>query len=189
MSWVWDETLYAGSAAFYATGRMPYSPRIADGLRRALGLDGRGRRLDVSMIAAAAAAGTGAGVPNVGWQQLRAEHLPAGLGTFRVVGFAQSFHWFDRSHVAGSVRQMLEPGGAVVFVQATTHHGVPGEDPRPAPRPPMDEIGVLIRRWLGPVRRPVVAVCRRGRPGVRRRSCGRPASPARITSRSPAIRC
>jgi len=178
VAWEWDPSLYAGAAAYYPTGRMPYPPPIAETLRRALELDGRGRLLDVGcgpgsltllfaplfeealgvdadadMIAAAAAEASLAGVGNVRWQQLRAEHLPAGLGTFRVVSFAQSFHWFDRPLVARSVRQMLEPGGAVVLVSATTHHGVAGDDPLPHPRPPLDEIGALIRRWLGPVRR------------------------------------
>lgn len=176
--WVWDETLYAGAAAYYATGRMPYPPQIAEALRRALELDGRGRLLDVGcgpgsltvllaplfdqavgvdadadMIAAAEAEAARAGIGNAGWRQLRAEHLPAWLGTFRLVSFAQSFHWFDRPLVARSVRQMLDPGGAVVLVRATTHQGVAGADPLAHPRPPVDEIGALVRRWLGPVRR------------------------------------
>jgi 2-polyprenyl-3-methyl-5-hydroxy-6-metoxy-1,4-benzoquinol methylase len=45
--WVWDETLYAGSAAFYPSGRLPYPPEVAEALRTLLDLDGRGRMLDV----------------------------------------------------------------------------------------------------------------------------------------------
>lgn len=46
-AWQWDESLYAGSAAHYGVGRMPYSPSLADAIRRELGLDGTGRLLDV----------------------------------------------------------------------------------------------------------------------------------------------
>jgi len=211
--WVWDETLYAGAAAYYATGRMPYPPQIAEALRRALELDGRGRLLDVGcgpgsltvllaplfdqavgvdadadMIAAAEAEAARAGIGNAGWRQLRAEHLPAWLGTFRVVSFAQSFHWFDRPRVARSVRQMLDPGGAVVLVRATTHQGVAGADPLAHPRPPVDEIGALVRRWLGPVRRAGRGACPTARRAGRRRFSGPPGSVARTASRAPGPR-
>lgn len=45
--WEWDETLYAGSATHYASGRMPYPPELAGAVRDALGLDGGGRLLDL----------------------------------------------------------------------------------------------------------------------------------------------
>ncbi|WP_279579175.1 class I SAM-dependent methyltransferase [Fodinicola feengrottensis] len=45
--WTWDETLYEGSATYYAQGRMPYPPAIADTLRTQLQLDSTGRLLDV----------------------------------------------------------------------------------------------------------------------------------------------
>jgi hypothetical protein len=32
-AWEWDESLYAGSAAHYATGRMPYPPGLAEVIR------------------------------------------------------------------------------------------------------------------------------------------------------------
>lgn len=178
MCWEWDETLYAGSAAYYAAGRLPYPAELADALREGLGLDGSGRLLDVGcgpgsltlllaplfeqavgidadpdMLAAAAAEASRAGVGNAQWVQLRAEELPAGLGTFLVVTFAQSFHWTDRPRVARLVHAMLEPAGAVVHVQATTHQGVPGDDRLPHPRPPRAEIVELVARWLGPTRR------------------------------------
>lgn len=31
--WTWDESLYAGSAAFYAAGRMPYPPELVEAMR------------------------------------------------------------------------------------------------------------------------------------------------------------
>ncbi|KOX52257.1 class I SAM-dependent methyltransferase, partial [Streptomyces sp. NRRL F-6492] len=45
--WVWDETLFAGAAPYYGRGRLPYAPGLVDVLAGVLGLDGRGRLLDV----------------------------------------------------------------------------------------------------------------------------------------------
>lgn len=42
-----DECLYAGSAPYYAVGRMPYPQQLADALREHLELGGQGRLLDV----------------------------------------------------------------------------------------------------------------------------------------------
>jgi hypothetical protein len=46
-SWSWDKSLFAGAAEYYEQGRLPYAPGLADVLARQLGLDGRGRLLDV----------------------------------------------------------------------------------------------------------------------------------------------
>ena len=176
--WRWDETLYRGSAAYYGLGRLPYPAEVADALADALGLDGTQRLLDVGcgpgsltllvaarvaeavgidadpgMIAAARVAAERAGVRNAEWRHMRAEELPAGLGRFAVATFAQSLHWLDLTRVAAAVRDMLEPGGALVHVQATTHRGDCSEDPLEHPRPPYEEIDALVRSYLGPVRR------------------------------------
>jgi len=45
--WVWDETVFEGTAAYYRQGRKPYAPALADALAEHLHLDGRGRLLDV----------------------------------------------------------------------------------------------------------------------------------------------
>jgi SAM-dependent methyltransferase len=175
---LWDELLYAGSAPYYTRGRLPYPPEVADALGEELSLDGSGRMLDVGcgpgslalllaplfdqvvgidadagMVAEAAREADRQGIRNVAWLHLRAEELPAGLGTFRVATFAQSFHWMDRPRVAAAVFRMLEPRGALVHVHATTHQGVPGDDELPAPRPPREEIAKLVEAYLGPVRR------------------------------------
>jgi uncharacterized protein len=84
---------------------------------------------------------------------MRAEKLPGGLGTFRLITFAQSFHWVDQPRVARTAREMLEPGGAFALVHATTHQGVAGDDPLPSPRPPRSLITELVASYLGPVRR------------------------------------
>jgi SAM-dependent methyltransferase len=178
-SWEWDETLYAGSAPHYVTGRMPYPLTLAEAIRDELSLDGTGRLLDVGcgpgsltlmlsrffesavgvdadpgMIAEARRQAVRAAVGNIEWRCMRAEELPADLGRFRVVTFAQSFHWMDQEAVAPRVRGMLCAGGACVHVFATTHRGVTGQDdPLPHPRPPWDRVEDLVASYLGPGRR------------------------------------
>ncbi len=174
-NWQWDPSLYAGSAEHYAVGRMAYPAALADAVRDELGLVRSGRLLDVGcgpgsltlllapLFAEAVGVDADGGMlevaasrselTNVRWRQLRAEELPADLGTFRVVTFAQSFHWMDQALVADRVRGMLTPDGAWVHVGATTHRGVEGTDELPHPRPPWDDIDKLVVRYLGPVRR------------------------------------
>jgi SAM-dependent methyltransferase len=174
--WEWDETLYAGSAAHYPRGRVAYPQEMADALRDELRLDGRGRLLDVGcgpgpvalllaglfdevvgvdadadMLAEAAREAERWDVTNARWEHLRAERLPAGLGVFDVVLFAQSFHWMDRERVARATRAMLKPGGAWVLVSATTHKGV--EAAAGLPAPPWGRVSELIASYVGPVRR------------------------------------
>jgi SAM-dependent methyltransferase len=153
---------YAGAAPYYARGRPPYPPALVDALRNELALDGTGRLLDVGcgpgslthLLAPHVAEAVGVdasepmirearagAAPNERFVQVRAEELPAGLGRFRLVTLAQSFHWLDQLPVAGTLYEMLEPGGALVHVGATTHEG-DGDVPRA-------EIDTLIRRYLG----------------------------------------
>jgi len=182
-TWNWDESLFAGTAAYYEQGRLPYATGLADALAGHLGLDGRGRLLDAGcgpgtvalrlarlfeavvgldpdgdMLAAASRAAARRGVANASWVRQRAESLPAGLGRFRVVTFAQSFHWMDRPRVASAVAAMLDPGGAVVQVDAPGYR--PGELAArsgpgllPFPPPPDDELDRLRRQYLGSDRR------------------------------------
>ena len=178
MTWRWDPTLYAGSAAHYVRGRVAYPQALADLLAAEVGLDRSGRLLDVGcgpgsltlLLAPLVAEATGldadpdmlaeaerlavrAGLANVRWRLLRAEDLPAGLGTFRLVTFAQSLHWMDRRRVAAAVHGMLEAGGTCVHVHATTHEGVEGSRRLPHPQPPRTAIAELVRGYLGPQRR------------------------------------
>jgi SAM-dependent methyltransferase len=176
--WEWDPSLYEGSAPFYAVGRVPYPAEVAAVLRRELGLDGTGRLLDVGcgpgpfalllaglfteavgvdadvgMVEEAARQGRAVSADNVRWICMRAESLPAGLGTFRLASLAQSFHWMDRPRVAAILLGMLDPGGAVVHVGAWTHRGMGPGDDLPGPTPPWDRIDELVVSYLGPVRR------------------------------------
>ena len=179
-TWSWDESLFAGAARYYEQGRLPYAPGLADAFARSLALDGHGRLLDAGcgpgtvtlrlaplfevavgldpdpeMLACASRAAAERGIANATWVRQRAEALPAGLGSFRVVTFAQSFHWMDRPLVASAVATMLDPGGAVVQVDGRTD-GLSAESRRdslPFPPPPDDALDQLRRRYLGGDRR------------------------------------
>ena len=175
--WEWDSSLYAGSAPYYPVGRLPYPSDVAAALRSELALDGTGRLLDLGcgpgsltlvladlfdevvgvdadagMIREAGRQARRLGRAKVQWVCTRAELLPAGLGKFRVATLAQSFHWMDRPRVAAIVFEMLEPGGALVHVGATTHRGAAGGE-LPGPTPPRDRVDALVASYLGPVRR------------------------------------
>ncbi len=177
--WTWDETVFEGTAAYYRQGRKPYAPALVDALAEHLSLDGHGRLLDVgcgpgtvalffatlfesvvgldsdrAMLEEAKRAASEEHGIRATWVHMRAEELPGSLGAFRVVNFAQSFHWMDRPRVAASVRGMLEPGGAVVQVDLW-HANPPGQERPIGPHPPLPETAIdeLRVRWLGPDRR------------------------------------
>ena len=176
--WQWDETLFLGSAPYYARGRLRYPAGLADAMADALKLDGRGRLLDVGcgpgtialrlahrfkevvgvdpdpgMLAEAQRLAAERGVGNVRWVRARAEELPAGLGTFRVATFSRSFHWMDRDRVAAIVREMLEPGGAFVQPSDMPDLVLEPDASLPHPAPPTDTITTIVRRYLGAKRR------------------------------------
>ncbi|MHB1584521.1 MAG: class I SAM-dependent methyltransferase [Acidimicrobiales bacterium] len=177
--WTWDETVFQGTAAFYRQGRSPYAPGLAVALAEHLDLDGHGRLLDVgcgpgtvtllfahlfdtvvgldpdaAMLGEARKAAAGQHGANATWVQMRGEDLPGSLGGFRVVSFAQSFHWMDRPRVAAAVRQMVEAHGAVVQVDIG-HQGPVRDEPPGGGHPPIPEkaIDEMRRQWLGADRR------------------------------------
>lgn len=179
-SWQWDASLFAGTATHYVQGRLPYAPRLVETLAETLGLEGRGRLLDVGcgpgvialrcahlfervvgldpdpdMLAEAARLAREQGVSNASWVCRRAEELPAELGQFRVVTFAASFHWMDRPRVASAVRSMLDAKGAAVQVDAPAYRPdeAAADTELPHPFPPQDVIVNLRQRYLGPDRR------------------------------------
>ena len=174
----YDPTIYLGSAAHYRYGRPAYSPDLEAVLTRETGLDGTGRLLDAGcgpgvltirlahlfeqvtgldpdagMLADGRRAAGEQGVTNIRWVQGLAEDLPAvAPGPYKLVTFGQSFHWTDEQQVAGTVYDMLAPGGALALIG----HTVPGR-PRPpdpgVPPIPHDEIKALVAKYLGSTRR------------------------------------
>ncbi|OOV21914.1 SAM-dependent methyltransferase [Streptomyces avermitilis] len=188
--WEWDDTLFLGSAPYYQRGRLPYAPGLPDVLAETLMLDGRGRLIDVGcgpgtlalslahlfsevvgvdpdsgMIAEAERRADEAGVPGTSrWLRARAEELPAGLGTFTVATFGQSFHWMDRDVVASTVKDMLRNGGALVHISdlKTEIRTVEG---LPHPAVPYSAVTSLTSQYLGAARRAGRGVLLHGTPG------------------------
>jgi hypothetical protein len=59
----------------------------------------------------------------------------------------------DRLQVAAIAFEMLQPGGTLVHVGATTHRGSTDTGGLPGPTPPRDRIDALVASYLGPIRR------------------------------------
>jgi SAM-dependent methyltransferase len=187
--WEWDETLYLGSAPYYARGRLPYAPALADRLADVLDLDGEGRLVDVGcgpgilalsfahlfaevvgvdpdagMLAEGGRSAAAAGIGNVRWLRARAEDLPAELGPVRVATFGQSFHWMDRERVAAIVLGLLELGGVLVHVSDRKDAPDEIDAALPHPAPPFAEMRELVKDYLGPVPRAGQGLLRYGAP-------------------------
>ena len=187
--WEWDETLFEGSAPYYARGRLPYPRGLHDAFAGALDLSGSPRLLDVgcgpgvvalivadlfaevvgvdpdgAMLVEAERQARRRGLGNQRWVRRRAEELPAGLGSFRCAVFAQSFHWMDREQVASIVFDMLEPGGAFVHLN-TNVAAAPVPPPLPFPVPPLQEVDALCQSYLGEARRAGRGFLPHGTPG------------------------
>ena len=166
MRFEWDPTLFAGSASYYARGRVAYPPSLATALRDELALDGTTRLLDVGCgpgsltLLVAPLVGEAVGIdadvdmireaqahapPNTRFVRMRAEELPGGLGSFDAVTFAQSLHWMDQDLVARLLFDLVAPGGRVASTGATTDMGA-GDVPH-------EQVAALVRSYLGPVRR------------------------------------
>ncbi|MER5952986.1 class I SAM-dependent methyltransferase [Streptomyces sp. NPDC001893] len=210
--WEWDDSLFAGTARHYRRGRLPYAPGLAGALAEVLNLDGRGRLIDVGcgpgvialslahlfseivgvdpdrgMVAEATREAAEQGVVGKArWVRARAEDLPAGLGTFDVATFAQSFHWMDRDLVAVTIKAMLKTGGVLVHISDLKTERETGTGPAsasgsgtgpgagtgmrivgglPHPAAPCSAIDELVKEYLGPVRRAGRGVLPHGTPG------------------------
>ena len=174
----YDPTIYLGSAAHYRYGRPAYSAELEAVLAQQAGLDGNGRLLDVGcgpgvltvrlahlftqavgldpdadMLAEGRRAAEEKRVMNIRWVQGLAEDLPAvAPGPYRLVTFGQSFYWTDERHVAETVYDMLEPGGALALIVHTVA-GRPGPADPGVPPIPHDEIKALVEKYLGSSRR------------------------------------
>lgn len=164
--------VFREAAAYYMAGRPPYSRELLSLLREELGLDGRGRLLDVGcgpgaltlelapafgeavavdpdpgMLAEGRRRTEEAGLPGLRWVQGTAENLGRlGLGSFLLATFGQSYHWTAGVPVLNTVHGMLEAGGTVALVG----HRVEGR-PVPVgpglPRIPEEEIKQLIQQF------------------------------------------
>jgi SAM-dependent methyltransferase len=174
----YDDSLYAGAAAHYLAGRMPYPARLATAFAEHLPASARDRLLDLGcgpgtltlllaalfdevlavdadaeMVRVARGEAQRLGVSNVDWRVAAAEDLDLPDRSVDAVTLAQSFHWMDRPVVAANVRRWLVPGGWCVHVGASTHVGDADARGLPHPTPPHEAVEALVRRYLGPRRR------------------------------------
>ena len=140
---------------------------------RALGLDGRGRLLDVGcgpgivalrlahlfdevvgvdidpdMLTEAGRRAPEQGVTRARWINARAEQLPRDLGPFRVATFGRSFHWMDHERLVPRVFELLNPGGAFVVLLETSEASPAPDAPLPHPAPPRAAVEALLQRYL-----------------------------------------
>jgi SAM-dependent methyltransferase len=112
-------------------------PQSRSVLRSCGGID-----TDPEMVVEAQTAAAEQGINNTQFMMLQAEELPAGLGRFRTVTFAQCFHWVDQRRVAAAVFDLLEPGGVCAVIYGWTLRGDAVER-SPHPLPPNEEMNAL----------------------------------------------
>ena len=89
-------------------------------------------------------------VANIVWIQGGAEDLPnmnESLGRFKLVAMGSSFHWMDREKTLKDLHGMVEHGGGIVIVDASSLWTKATEWQEPAKK--------VIQKWLGEERRTV----------------------------------
>jgi SAM-dependent methyltransferase len=140
----YDESLFAGTAAYYARYRPPYPLQLIKDIASHYGLDGKGRLLDLGCgpgtltlplsryFESALAIDIDGGMieeakriqqyisefrqRTIEWCVMPAEGISPALGSFRLVTCGSSFHWMDRDLVLERIRDVLEPGCGVALV-------------------------------------------------------------------------
>ncbi|MEO8458172.1 MAG: class I SAM-dependent methyltransferase [Chloroflexota bacterium] len=135
----YDETLFAGTAAWYAQYRPPYPDELIDDIVAHFALDGTGALLDLgcgpgtvtlplapyfsrvvaadpdaSMVEALREAAAGDG--RIEAMVMHAEDVSPALGSFRLVTCGSSFHWMQYEVALARMREVLAPGGGVALL-------------------------------------------------------------------------
>jgi SAM-dependent methyltransferase len=139
-----DPARHRSAAAHYRSGRPDYAPALIARIAASAGLGRPDRLLDLGsgpgilalalapfagevvamdpepeMLAGAAAAAAEAGVRLTLLEGSSYDLTPA-LGPFRLVAIGRAFHLMDRAATLAALNRIVEPGGAVVLVGATT---------------------------------------------------------------------
>jgi trans-aconitate methyltransferase len=165
-----DETIFAGTAAYYARYRQPYPDELIADLVAHYSLDGAGRLLDLGcgpgtltlplashfesvlavdiaedMIVEARRQPVPPGAA-IEWRGMRAEDVSPALGTFRLVTSGSAFHWMDRDGVLTRVQEVLEPGCGIALAGGAGVWWEGKEDWHQA-------VTATIKRYLGERRR------------------------------------
>jgi len=135
-----NDSLFAGTAWYYARYRPGYPQAFFDDLARQFHLDGTGRLLDLGcgtgqlalplarhvaeaigvdpepeMLTEAAGLAHAAQITNITWAQGSSENLPSQLGRFDLVTMGRSFHWMDRERILNTLDDMVDERGGVVI--------------------------------------------------------------------------
>jgi SAM-dependent methyltransferase len=167
----YDDSLFRGTATFYAEFRPGIPAPVAELIAGEAGADATGTLLDVGtgtgqvLLALADRFELGVGIDPDPSMLVQARHavakaglaervllelgqapdLPRRHAPYRLVTFSRVFHWLDRAATARAVLEVLEPGGSVaVFGDGSFWTGE--EDWQEIVRD-------VIQRWLGPGRR------------------------------------
>ncbi len=159
-------TVYAGSADFYARGRLPYPASLGEVLATAVGSGDRivdvgcgpgtltariaehfdevvGVDQELSMVRHAGTVVES--MDHVRFVCARAEQLPFDPASFRVAVMGQAFHWFDQAAAARALMRILQPGGFCVLVYGWTLSG----DPPPGSSYPLPPYAALTELLAG----------------------------------------
>lgn len=164
----YGDSLFQGTAGYYARFRPRYSSSLLRFLVRSFSLDGTGRLLDLGcgpgelalrlsdwfeevlgidpepeMLVEAARLSGEIRCENTSWIHGRAEDLGTDQGPFRLVTIASAFHWMDREKVLNILYGCVEKGGGVAIIDRRN-------PPSPTWRGAVQEV---IKRWLGEERR------------------------------------
>lgn len=164
----YDESLFAGTAAYYVRYRVPYPPELIADLVAHYGLDGTGCLLDLgcgpgtltlplaryfetvlALDVSAEMIAQGQQLPtadNISWQVMPAEEISPELGAFRLITCGSSFHWMDRDLVLARVRELVEPGCGIALAG-----GIAGW--LDGPEDWHKVVTAVVRRYLGQRRR------------------------------------
>lgn len=138
------ESLFAGTAAYYARYRPPYPLQLIKDIAAHYRLDGKGRLLDLGCgpgtltlplsrhFESTLAIDIDSGMIEeaqriqqyisefrqraIDWCVMPAEAISRALGTFRLVTCGSSFHWMDRDLVLQRIQEVLEPGCGIALV-------------------------------------------------------------------------
>lgn len=160
-------TIFKGTAEYYAKYRPQYPEWVIKTLAEKLKLDGKGKLLDIGcgtgtlaitlskyfdevlavdidsgMVEEGAKIVKELGIDNIKWLAENGEDLDSSIGTFKIITFGNSLHWFNIDKILKFSYSILEPNGAVVFVGGSSIW-------RYAPEPWQKKTLQVIKKYLG----------------------------------------
>ena len=139
----YDNTLFKGTAWYYARYRRPYPAAVFELLVDKFNLDGTGRMLDLGagtgrvalplskyfeevvavepdaeMIREGKQQAEEAAITNITWVPKTAEEFTDRPESFRLVTFGAALHWMDKDAVLMKAHELLASGGGLAVVES-----------------------------------------------------------------------